>query len=57
MVAGFLMLNCALDECCHLRIAASTLQHSVQVMVKSWSDCEKRHVRILPSEVSRTRLH
>ena len=52
MVAGFLMLNCALDECCHLRIAAAPCI----TPSKSWSDCEKRHVRILPSEVSRTRL-
>ena len=33
VVAGFLMLNCALDECGHLPIAGATLHHSVQVMV------------------------
>jgi hypothetical protein len=33
VVAGFLLLNCALDECCHLYIAVSTLHHAVQVMI------------------------
>jgi hypothetical protein len=33
VVAGFLLLNRALDECLHLRVAAPTLHHCVQIMV------------------------